>query len=242
MDGIRLQKYLADCGIASRRRAEELIAAGKVAVNGQIARIGTKITPGADEVVYGGEIVAPKNEKPVYIMLNKPAGVITSASDQFDRKTVLDMVTGIDGRLFPVGRLDYATSGLILLTNDGALAHILSHPRHGSEKTYMAKTAASLDASAVQAFAKGIAIDGYTTRPAVLEIVGSDKKTAKIVLKEGRNRQIRKMFEALGIDVVSLKRTAIGKIGIGGLKVGQWRHLTDDEVAYLYKFDGKTDI
>ena len=230
---IRLQKYLADCGIASRRRAEELIAAGKVTVNGQIAQLGAKIVPGEDEVLLDGALVAPKSEKFVYIMLNKPSGVITSASDQFGRKTVLDFVSDIDARLFPVGRLDYATSGLILLTNDGALAHMLSHPRHGSEKTYMAKVEKPLDARTAQAFAEGMEIDGYVTRPAALEIVGADKKTAKIVLKEGRNRQIRKMFEALDIRVVSLKRTAIGEIAIGGLKVGQWRHLTAEEVAYL---------
>jgi pseudouridine synthase len=238
----RLQKYLADCGIASRRRGEELIAAGKITVNGEIAQIGTKIVPGVDKVVYEGRLVVPKNQKPVYIMLNKPAGVITSVSDQFGRKTVLDFVADVEARLFPVGRLDYATGGLILLTNDGALAHILSHPRHGFEKTYTAKTAVPLDASTVQAFALGIKIDGYTTRPALLEIVGADKKTAKIILKEGRNRQIRKMFETLGIGVLSLKRTAIGKIGIGGLKVGQWRYLTAEEIAYLNKFNDNTKI
>ncbi|MDR2182934.1 MAG: rRNA pseudouridine synthase [Clostridiales bacterium] len=231
---VRLQKYLADCGIASRRRAEELIIAGKIAVNGEIAQIGAKVAPGMDEVLFEGALVVSKSEEAVYIMLNKPAGVITSTSDQFGRKTVLDFVGGISGaRLFPVGRLDFATSGLILLTNDGALAHRLSHPRHGSEKTYMAKTAAPLDDSVAQAFAEGMEIDGYVTRPAVLEIIGADKKTAKIILKEGRNRQIRKMFEGLNIRVVSLKRTAIGKLAIGGLKVGQWRHLTAQEIAYL---------
>jgi len=233
MDLVRLQKYLADCGIASRRGAEELIAAGKVTVNGDIAEIGAKIVPGLDKVLYNGELVVQKTEKPVYIMLNKPSGVITSASDQFGRKTVMDFVADIDARLFPVGRLDYATSGLILLTNDGALAQTLSHPRYGSEKTYIAKLATPLDASTIKAFADGMEIDGYHTRPATLEIIGADKKTAKIVLKEGRNRQIRKMFEGLNIRVVSLKRTAIGDIAIGGLKVGQWRHLTDDEVLYL---------
>jgi len=230
---IRLQKYMADCGVASRRRAEEYIAAGKVSVNGLIAQVGAKIVPGVDQVVFNGSLIVSKSENAVYIMLNKPAGVITSASDQFGRKTVLDLVSGVEARLFPIGRLDYATSGLILLTNDGALTHILSHPRHGSEKTYIAKVATPLDDSVVQAFANGIEIDGYMTRPAQLEIVGADKKTAKIILKEGRNRQIRKMFEALGIGVVSLKRTAMGKIVLGGLKVGQWRHLTAEEVVYL---------
>ena len=222
--------------MASRRRAEELIVAEKVTVNGQIAQIGAKIVPGQDEVMLDGQAVVPKGEEHVYIMLNKPSGVITSASDQFGRKTVLDFVADIDARLFPIGRLDYATSGLILLTDDGGLAHKLSHPRHGSEKTYIAKLAAPLDVRHVRAFAGGMEIDGYTTRPAELEIVGADKKTAKIILKEGRNRQIRKMFEVLDMRIVSLKRTNIGKIAIGGLKVGQWRHLTTEEVAYLKNF------
>ena len=229
---IRLQKYLADCGIASRRRAEELISAGKVTVNGETAQIGAKVVPGRDEVRFDGVIVTPADEM-VYIALNKPKGVITSASDQFGRKTVLDLVKDINARLFPVGRLDYATSGLILLTNDGGLAHSLSHPRYGLEKTYIAKVGAPLEADIVQAFANGMEIDGYTTRPAVLEIIGADKKTAKIILKEGRNRQIRKMFEGLGVQVVSLKRTAIGNIRLDGLKVGQHRFLTTQEVRYL---------
>ena len=240
---VRLQKYLADCGIASRRRAEEYIAAGKVAVNGEIAQVGAKIKPGVDEVTFNGALVVPDGGEMVYIMLNKPSGVITSVTDQFGRKTVLDLVQDLiadtGARLFPVGRLDYASSGLLLLTNDGALTHSLSHPRHGSSKTYVVKTETPLDNHTVGAFADGVEIDGYVTRPAVLEIVGADKKTAKIVLKEGRNRQIRKMFEVLGIRVASLKRTAIGEIRVDGLKVGQWRHLTPQEVNYLKNFSIK---
>jgi len=232
---VRLQKYLADCGIASRRRAEELISAGKVTLNGHIAQIGAKVVPGDDEVRFDGALVKPKSEM-FYVLLNKPKGVITSASDQFGRKTVLDFVNDIDARLFPIGRLDYATSGLILLTNDGAFANGLTHPRYGLEKIYIAKVETPLDASAVKAFADGMEIDGYTTRPAVLEIIGADKKTAKVVLKEGRNRQIRKMFEGLGMSVVSLKRTAIGDIRIGDLQIGQYRHLATDEVTYLRRF------
>ena len=236
---VRLQKYLADCGIASRRRAEEYIAAGKVAVNGEIAQVGAKIKPGVDEVVFNGALVVPVGEM-VYVILNKPAGVITSAADQFGRKTVLDLVQDLiadtGARLFPIGRLDYASGGLLLLTNDGALAHGLSHPRYGSQKTYAVKTETALDDRAVRAFADGVEIDGYLTRPAILEIISPDKKTAKIVLSEGRNRQIRKMFEVLGIGVVSLKRTAIGELRIDGLKVGQWRHLTPQEVEYLKQF------
>ena len=227
-----MQKYLADCGICSRRRAEVLITEGKVTVNGQIAEIGTKITPGADEVTCNGAAVMPIGQH-VYILLNKPVGVITSASDQFGRKTVLDLVGDVGVRLFPVGRLDYSTSGLILLTNNGQLANKLMHPKGGMEKTYMATVHKPLAHLDIKAFADGVDIDGYVTRPAVLEITSVDKKSAKIILREGRNRQIHRMFEALGNDVLSLERVALGTIYLEGLLPGQYRHLTVDEIAGL---------
>lgn len=229
---IRLQKYLADCGMASRRHAEELIADGRVTVNGETAQIGMKITPGQDEVTLNGAVVTHKSDN-VYILLHKPRGVITSVADQFGRKTVLDLVKGIDTRLFPVGRLDYATSGLLLLTNDGDLTNRLTHPRHSVGKTYMARVQNPLTESDVAAFNQGIIIDGHPTRPVKLEILGAEKKVAKITLHEGRNRQIRKMFEALDNSVVALKRVAIGKITLGELKAGEYRHLTREEITYL---------
>lgn len=229
---IRLQKYLADCGIASRRRAEELIGEGRVTVNGETAQIGAKITPMTDEVLLDGIAVEPKRDN-VYILLHKPRGVITSAADQFGRQTVLDLVKDVDARLFPVGRLDYATSGLLLLTNDGDLTNRLTHPRHSVGKVYMARVKNALDEGDVAAFNQGIVIDDHLTRPSRLEILGAEKKVAKITLHEGRNRQIRKMFEALGNSVVALKRVAIGKIVLGDLASGEYRHLTQDEVNYL---------
>ena len=229
---VRLQKYLADCGVCSRRRAEVLITEGKITVNGRIAEIGAKVMVGKDEVMYNDTVVLPVVQN-VYILLNKPVGVITSAADQFGRKTVLDLVGDIGVRLFPVGRLDYLTSGLILLTNDGQLANKLTHPKGGMEKTYQARVSKPLVHLDVKVFADGIDIDGYTTRPAILKIASANKKSAEIILKEGRNRQIRKMFEALGNNVVSLQRTALGQISLEGLLIGQYRHLTAIEVAYL---------
>ena len=227
---IRLQKYLADCGIAGRRTCEGFITDGRVTVNGRTAQIGEKITF-EDIVCMDGVQVSPKKEN-IYIALHKPRGVITSAKDQFGRKTVIDLLSGIDARLYPVGRLDYATSGLLLLTNDGELAQKLTHPRHSVEKAYIARLSKSLNASHVKDFAEGMNIDGYTTRPVNLEIIGNGH-AAKIILKEGRNRQIRKMFEVLGVNVVSLKRISIGHIKLGELPSGQYRHLTEEEISKL---------
>jgi len=230
---IRLQKYISDCGITSRRAAEALIADGKVTVNGIVASIGTKITPDADEIRLDGVVVMPKSGTRLFIALHKPTGVITSAADQFGRPTVVDLVADIGERVYPVGRLDYATSGLILLTNCGETANKLQHPRHGVEKVYEVKLAKHLNAADVHAFKQGIVIDRRLTRPAGLEISPKDKRQALVTLQEGRNRQVRKMFTALGNKVVSLRRIAIGSIKLGDLKPGEYRHLTAAEVAFL---------
>ena len=228
---IRLQKYLADCGVASRRRAETFIAAGKITINGKVAEIGDKIIAGVDEVRLNDEIVAmAPDEMLTYIALHKPVGVISSAADQFGRPTVLDLVASVGVRLFPVGRLDYATSGLILLTNDGDITFKLTHPSFSVEKTYIAKLRKPLDADAVRAFKQGIIIDGRKTRPAHLEY---NNNSARITLKEGRNRQVRKMFEALGNGVSALQRLSVGQISLGSLKPGEFRHLSNLEVDYL---------
>jgi len=228
---IRLQKYLADCGVASRRAAEVLIADGKVMVNGEVAAIGAKVLVGVDEVRLDGKIIASSTTKsPVYIALNKPVGVISSALDQFGRTTVTDLVADVGVRLFPVGRLDYATSGLIILTNDGEIAFKITHPRYNVEKVYAATLRHRLDADAVRAFKQGILIEDYKTSPAVLEFSGVD---AIITLTEGRNRQVRKMFEAIGNEVVTLQRISVGKIVLNNLKPGQYRHLADEEILYL---------
>ena len=228
---MRLQKYIAEAGIASRRKAEELILAGKITINGKVAEIGEKYADGDIVLVDGDPIMT--TEKPVYIILNKPSGVISSAKDQFKRKTVLDIVGNVGTRLYPVGRLDYHSTGLILLTNDGDLAQKMTHPRHGMEKSYIARVANPIKPEDAAAFHQGITIDGYKTKPARLEIIDKSARQAKITLFEGRNRQIRKMFEALGNKVVSLQRVSMGKITLGDLGSGAWRHLSHAEVALL---------
>ncbi|MCL2575295.1 MAG: rRNA pseudouridine synthase [Defluviitaleaceae bacterium] len=227
---MRLQKYLAEAGIASRRKAEEIIAAGRVSINGQIAVIGDKVED-SDIVLVDG-VAVKTTEKPVYIILSKPAGVISSAADQFGRQTVLDLVQ-TDTRLYPVGRLDFHSTGLILLTNDGELAHHLMHPRNHVDKTYIARVAHPIKPENVKDFQDGMYIDGYKTRPAEIEILDKSGRQAKIRLFEGRNRQIRKMFAAQNNEIVSLKRVAMGKVELGDLAAGAWRHLTDTEVKIL---------
>ncbi|MCL2619797.1 MAG: rRNA pseudouridine synthase [Defluviitaleaceae bacterium] len=228
---MRLQKYLADAGVASRRKAEELINSGQVTINGRIATIGEKYADGDVVLVDGKPVEA--TEKLVYIILNKPAGVISSAKDQFNRQTVLDIVGNIGIRLYPVGRLDYHSTGLVLLTNDGDLAQKITHPRHGMEKSYIARVKQPIKPEDIAVFRQGMTIDGYKTRPAGIEILDKWGKQAKITLFEGRNRQIRKMFTSLENEVVSLKRVSMGKITLGDLKSGAWRHLTPAEIALL---------
>lgn len=232
----RLQKFLAEAGIASRRKAEELIAAGKVRVNGKIVtELGTKIDPERDKVVYAGKEVSRERETLVYIMLHKPEGYVTTAKEQFGRPAVLDLVKGVKERIFPVGRLDYETSGLLLLTNDGDLTYKLTHPKHDVEKTYIAKVYGTPDDGELQKFRRGVLIDGRVTRPARMRILekGDRIATVEIVIHEGRNRQVRKMCEAIKHPVAKLKRVATGELRLGDLPKGKFRHLTEDEVEYL---------
>lgn len=232
----RLQKFLAEAGIASRRKAEELIAAGRVQVNGKIVtELGTKIDPERDEVVYAGKKVDRKREALVYIMLHKPEGYVTTAKEQFGRPAVLDLVKGVKERIFPVGRLDYETSGLLLLTNDGDLTYKLTHPKHDVEKTYIARVYGTPDEGDLQKFRRGVLIDGRVTRPARMRVLekGDRIATVEIIIHEGRNRQVRKMCEAIKHPVAQLKRVATGELRLGDLPKGKFRHLTEDEVKYL---------
>ncbi len=232
---VRLQKYLADCGIASRRKCEELILMGRVSVNDiEIEELGTKVDPAVDCVKVNGKIVK-KEEKLVYIMLHKPEGYITSAQDQFERPTVLDLLEGVDERVYPVGRLDYDTSGLILLTNDGELTFKLTHPKHNVEKVYIAKVEGKPSHESLERFREGLFINGYKTAPAEVFPVKDDGKwsSLKVVIKEGKNRQIRNMFDEIGHHVVGLKRIATGNLYLGELAKGEYRYLTKDEVDYL---------
>lgn len=232
----RLQKYLAECGIASRRKCEQLILDGKVKVNGETVReLGVKVDPNKDVIEYNGKVVTKVN-KNIYIMLNKPVGYITTVKDQFDRPSVIDLVN-IDDRVYPIGRLDYDTSGLLLLTNDGDLANKLMHPRHNINKVYIAQIKGVPDKMKLDMFRNGLRIDNYKTAKAEIDIlkVANGNSIVRIVIHEGRNRQIRKMCELIGHPVLKLKRVKIGNLDIGNLKTGQWRYLSKDEVEYLKK-------
>lgn len=234
MDEMRLQKYLALSGVASRRKAEELIISGKVSVNGKkVTELGTKVF--GDEVVeVDGKKVSLEEQK-VYIMLNKPAGYVTTVKDQFGRPAVLDLVKDVRERVYPVGRLDYDTSGLLLLTNDGEFAYKLTHPKHEVNKVYIAEVSGIPDETDIAAFKKGISIGGYITSPAELNILQKNGKnsTVKITIHEGKNRQVRKMCEAVGHPVLKLKRVAIGNLMLGELPEGKWRSLSTQEIGAL---------
>lgn len=233
---VRLQKYIAMCGVASRRKAEELIEKGTVKVNGEkITELGTKVEIGADKVTVNGRDIKPE-QKNFYIMLNKPTGYVSTVSDQFDRPTVIDLVgTDIKSRIFPVGRLDYDTSGLLLLTNDGDFTYKVTHPKFELEKTYIALLKGGITISGLNKLRRGVKIDDYTTSPARVEIIDAkDGYTkVKITIHEGKNRQVRKMFEAVGSKVVELERISIGTVELGNLPLGHWRHLTSHEISYL---------
>lgn len=239
-DKIRLQKYLAECGVASRRKSEELIAAGKVKVNGVTAVIGDKVSPKHDKVtVSGKKVVSVK--KNVYIMLNKPRGFITTMNDEHDRKCVAELVKDINTRVYPVGRLDRESEGLLIMTNDGEFTNALTHPSKHVSKTYRVTIRPTITKEQATEFRNGIEIDGRMTAPADLRVLEAqeNRTVVEVTIYEGRNRQIRKMFEALGIEVARLKRTKVGNLKLGMLKQGAYRHLTEDEVSSLYELAGK---
>ncbi len=232
---MRLNKFIASCGAASRRGADALVEAGRVSVNGSVVKShGMDIDEKSDTVCVDGAKLQPESEK-IYIMLNKPAGVLCTCHDDRGRKTVLDIVKDVDERLFPVGRLDYNTEGLLLMTNDGDFAFRCTHPSHEQNKTYFAKVKGELTAQTISKLESGIDIDGRMTSEAkvtVLERTGS-ASSLSITIHEGRNRQVRKMLEAVGCPVFYLKRTAIGQLGLGNLPLGQWRHLTGKDFSLL---------
>lgn len=231
----RLQKYMADCGLMSRRAAEEEIRKGLVTVNGVPAELGTKVTPGVDQVLYKNrKVVMPRGEH-VYIMLNKPAGYVTTANDEKGRPCVTDLVKAVDRRVYPIGRLDMASEGLLLLTDDGALTEKLTHPRHSIPKIYNVKVEGEITEEQYKALLSPMEIDGYPIRPVYTEVLKrKDGKTLlQMTLYEGRNRQIRKMCEQVGLQIRFLKRIAIGNLTLGRLRVGEWRYLTKEQVSYL---------
>ena len=232
---LRLQKYIASCGVASRRAAEEMILAGRVRVNQKtISELGTKVDPDRDRVYVDGKPIRPDAKK-YYIMLNKPVGYITTAKDQFERKTVLDLVQDLDVRLYPVGRLDYDSEGLIFLTNDGDFTYFLTHPGNGVKKKYQVVVSGMVDIDTVWQLRKGVELDGRMTAPARVEITKQQERTTELtfVIGEGRNRQIRRMCEAVGHEVIRLRRIAVGNVVLGNLPKGKWRHLTPGELQLL---------
>ncbi len=231
---MRLNKYIAQAGIASRRKADELIANGNVKINGLPMReMGYDVVEG-DVVEVNGRVIESM-EKKQYVLLNKPLGYITTVSDDKNRPTVSDLVADVDARLFPVGRLDYNTSGIIIMTNDGDLAYRASHPKHELTKTYRARVAGVLSREKIAKLRRGVDIGGYVTRPAWVEVIKQGERSAivEITIHEGKNRQVRKMFAAVGNNVQELERIAIGTIRIGRLKEGHYRKLSKEEIEYL---------
>ena len=233
---MRLQKYLAMCNVASRRACEKLITDGRIKVNGKvITTLGTKVMPG-DTVEYDGQRVTQEKKK-IYILHNKPEGYVTTACDDEGRSTVMELISDIPQRVYPVGRLDINTEGLLLLSNDGEFTQKITHPRYKKEKTYEALISGVPDHNDTDKLQKGVYIDGRKTSPAKAKILWADGRNAIVELKihEGRNRQVRKMFDAIGYPVIKLRRVAIGNIILGNLPLGKWRHLNPNEVAYLMK-------
>ncbi len=230
MEKMRLQKYIAHCGVASRRKAEEIIANGRVTVNDEIVyEMGIKVDDN-DLIKIDGKRLKLEKRK-VYILFNKPAGVITSSSDEFGRKTVLDYLDGVKERVYPVGRLDYATSGLLILTNDGELTNYLTHPSHEISKTYIAEYFGKLNDSHIAQLEEGITIDDYITLPATVKKLENNR--VMITIREGKNRQVRKMLEVLGCSVGTLTRISIGQLQDRKLERGKWRYLSRDELRSL---------
>ncbi len=236
MDQIRIQKFFTDCDILSRRAAEQAIRDGKVLVNGIPAEIGQKISPSTDIVEYEGKIIKPpKNGSYTYVMLNKPRGFLSTVTDERGRRCVTELVTDVGVRLYPIGRLDMDSEGLLLMTNDGDLTYRLTHPRHEIPKIYHVTVAGSVSPEQKKALSSPMDIDGYQILPVKTQIVNTknDNTTLCMTLYEGRNRQIRKMCERQNLKVLTLRRIAIGTLTLDGLPLGKWKHLTKEQVQYL---------
>ena len=241
MEEIRLQKYLAECGIASRRKSEEYILQGKVKINGKIiTELGTRVNPIKDKIEFENKEIK-KEEKTVYILLNKPIGYVTTANDQFNRDTVLDLVK-VKERIVPVGRLDMYTSGALILTNDGDFVNKLTHPKHEIDKTYNVTVLGKITKEEMQNLEQGVIIDdNYKTKPAKVKILKIDEEKnisrIQITIHEGKNRQVRKMCNAINKKVLALHRCKIGNIDVKDLKLGEWRYLSKTEIKNLNAMD-----
>ncbi len=238
---IRLQKHLSACGVASRRKAEELIMAGKVKVNGHIAKIGDSVDPKRDKITVSGKNVVATNQK-VYIMLHKPRGYVTTLSDEFSRKCVADLVKDVPAKVFPVGRLDKDSEGLLFMTNDGDFANRITHPSSHVNKTYRVTVKGGVDDEKLDKLCSGVVIDGVKTLPCDVFIAEKkpDRTVLIFIIQEGRNRQIRKMCEAVKLEVIRLKRTEIAGVKLGMLGQGKWRDLNEKEIHRLESISKST--
>ena len=233
----RLQKYLARCGVASRRKAEAMIKQGLVKVNGQvISEMGFQVEPEKDKVEVQDRKIEPEKRK-VYLLLNKPCRVVTTLNDPQGRKKVTDLLKGVPERVYPIGRLDYQSEGLLLLTNDGELTYRLTHPRFEIAKTYLVKVQGRVNKQNVDRLQKGVELEDGLTQPALVKIRQSEPAETflEITIREGRNRQVRRMCEKIGHPVISLKRLKFGPVDLGNLKVGQYRELKPKEIQALKK-------
>lgn len=237
MEKIRLQKFISDVGLMSRRAAEEEIKNGNLSVNGHVAEPGCKIDPKADVVTYRGKRIFYKKKEYTYIMMNKPRGYICSTSDDRGRKCVTDLLTDVEARVYPVGRLDLISEGILLITDDGELKNRLTHPSHEISKVYRVKVSGKVSPEQLEILTSALVLDGYKIKPVDVTVSGEDDSgtVLKFTLFEGRNRQIRKMCECAGLTVKRLTRLSIGNLKLDGLPVGKWRYLDDSEVQYLYK-------
>ena len=237
MEKVRLQKFIADSGLMSRRAAEEEIERGSFAVNGHLATIGIKVDPRADHITYKGKKIKYEKREYTYIMMNKPRGYLSSTADDRGRKCVTDLLDGVSARVYPVGRLDMISEGMLLLTDDGELKNRLTHPSHTIPKLYRVKVGGAVSDAQYEILTSALEIDGYKIKPVEVNIMSEDESgtVMKMTLFEGRNRQIRKMCEAAGLTVKRLSRVSIGNLKLDGLPVGKWRYLEQSEVDYLYK-------
>ncbi len=232
---MRIAKFLAAAGVASRRKCEEIILEGNVKVNGKtVEELGMQVDPERDDIRVNRKKIELKQEK-IYIMFNKPVGCVCTCEDDRGRTTVLDYIKGIDERIYPVGRLDFTTEGLLILTNDGDLAFRLTHPSNEVNKRYLAIVDSEITSDDVRKIEKGVFIDGGKTAPAKVKLlkVSPTRTELTIIIHEGRNRQVRRMFEAIGKNVVFLKRISVGDMNLGDLKKGEYRFLTKEEIGYL---------
>lgn len=235
MEKIVLQKFMANAGVNSRRKCEELISQGKVRVNGKVANLGTRVSPSSDTIIFEGKKLELKNTNKIYIMIYKPRGFITTLSDEHGRKCVLELVKDIPERIFPVGRLDKNSEGLLLMTNDGDFANKVIHPSKNIRKSYRVTIKSNITENQLIDLSSQTDLEGEEIQPAIVEVLSKspERTVLKISIKEGKNRQIRRMCEKVGLEVARLKRISIGQLKLGMLSPGKWRNLTKQEINYF---------